>query len=147
MNVGTLAVVLSMSSFVRNSRLTFSALFVVLVLAAFISCKDKSYSAAQQAELYYTQLLSGQYEEFIRGSYGCQSLPSDYLSQRVDMLAQHVKVEQSRHGGYVRFKAIREEILQDSTHLVYLEVLFGDSTRETIVCPMLRQGERWLMRN
>lgn len=148
MNAGTLVVVPSMSSFVRNSRAALSALFVVLVLATFICCKDKNnFSAAQQAELYYSQLLAGRYEDFVRGSYGCDSLPAEYLSQRIDLLAQHVKVEQRRHGGYVRFKAIREELLQDSTHLVYLEVVFGDSTRETIACPMLRQGDRWLMRN
>lgn len=136
-----------MYSFVRNSRAILLALSLVLVLATTVCCKDKKYTAAQQAEIYYAQLLAGQYEEFIRGSYGCDSLPPEYLSQRVDLLAQHVRVEQRRRGGYVRFKAIREELLQDSTHLVYLDVLFGDSTHESIACPMLRQGERWVMRN
>lgn len=121
---------------------------LVFALGTILSCKDQpNYGAAQQAEIYYNQLLSGQYEEFIRGGYGGDSLPTDYLSQRVDLLAQHVKMEQRHHGGYVRFKAVREELLSDSTHLVYLEVVFGDSTRETIACPMLRQGDRWVMRN
>lgn len=121
---------------------------LVFALGMVVSCKDQqNISAAQQAELYYSQLLAGQYEDFIRGSYGCDSLPADYLSQRIDLLAQHVRVEQRRHDGYVRFKAMREELLPDSTHLVYLEVVFGDSTRETIACPMVRQGDRWLMRN
>ena len=138
---------LPMSSFARHTRALTGALLVVLVLATTVCCKDKNYSAAQQAEIYYTQLLAGQYEDFIRGTYGCDSLPPEYLAQRVDLLAQHVKVEQRTRGGYVRFKAVREELLQDSTHLVYLDVLFGDSTRETIACPMLRRGERWVMRN
>ncbi len=131
----------------RSSR-QIIAIVLLLLTGLFWACqKQQVFTPAQQAEVYYNMLINGQYEEFIRGTYGCESLPQDYLSQRVDLLAQHVKVEQSRRGGYVRFTAVREEVLADSTHLVYLDVAFGDSTHECMACPMLRHGDRWVMRN
>ena len=120
---------------------------LALTLLGLGACREKVVTPAQQAEAYYAMLLQGKYEDFVRGTYGCDSLPEDYLSQRVDLLAQHVRVEQRRRGGYVRFKAVSDKLLSDSTHLVYMDVLFGDSTHEQIVCPLLRHNDRWVMRN
>lgn len=120
----------------------------LILVSLLLSCREEGrLTPAQQAEVYYNMLANGQYEAFVRGTYGCDSLPEEYLSQRIDLLAQHVKREQGRRGGYVRFKAVSDEQLPDSTHLVYLEVLFGDSTTERMACPLLRQGDRWVMRN
>jgi len=131
----------------RSSRYLIAVLFAVFAGLLF-SCKDDPVlTASQQAEVYYAMLLNGQYEDFVRGSYGCDSLPQDYLSQRVDLLAQHVKKEQAKRKGYLRVKALEDHLLADSTHLIYLDVLFGDSTHETIACPMIRDGQRWVMRN
>lgn len=132
-----------------SGKLRRSLPILLLVLIGLVSaCKDQpSLTAAQQAEVYYTMLINGQYEEFVRGTYGCDSLPADYMSQRADLLAQHVRVEQRRRGGYATFRAVREEVLADSTHLVYLDVAFGDSTHECMACPMLRHRDRWVMRN
>lgn len=131
----------------RARRTLYTLLAVIVVMAAFCACKKKPLTAPQQAEVYYSMLLHGQYEDFVRASYGCDSLPPDYLSQRVDLLAQHVETEQRAHGGYDRFSAVGDKLLSDSTHLVYLEVVFRDSTRAQIACPMIWKGERWLMRN
>ena len=121
---------------------------MLLAVGLFCACRDKKdLTASQQAEMYYNMLLKGQYEDFILGTYGCDSLPAEYLSQRVDLLAQHVKIEQKRRGGYVCFEVVNEELLSDSTHLVYLDVLFGDSSHERISCALFRKGDRWLMRN
>lgn len=122
----------------------------MLLLVFMHSCKEegeKEITPAQQAEIYYNMLAKGLYEDFVHGTYGCDSLPQEYLSQRIDLLAQHVKIEQGKRGGYVHFKAVGDELLPDSSHLVYLEVLFGDSTKERIACPLIRKDGRWLMRN
>lgn len=132
-------------------RFRVAILLIPVLLVAFLqSCKDEKeeeITPAQQAEIYYNMLAKGQYEDFVRGTYGCDSLPGEYLSQRIDLLAQHVKKEQGKRNGYVSFKALSDEELSDTEHLVYLEVVFGDSTRERIACPLILKDGRWLMRN
>lgn len=128
---------------------TLRYLFILTLLLFVVSCHDekKGLHPLQQAEAYYSMLITGQYADFVRGTYGCDSLPEDYMQQRIDLLAQHARVEQRKRGGYVRFTATRDSVLRDSTHLVYLDVLFGDSTHEEIACPLFLHNGKWVMRN
>ena len=98
-------------------------------------------AAAQQ---YYELLMAGDYEGFVSGMAGTDSLPASYRAQVVDMVAQHAADMQSK-GGMVRAVATRDSLL-DSMAYVFLDVTFGDSTVEQVGLKMVCEGDRWKMR-
>ena len=98
-------------------------------------------AAAQQ---YYDSLLAGNYEGFVAGMAGADSLPARYRQQMVDLVAQHAAEMQAK-GGLARAVATRDSLM-DSVAYVFLDVTFGDSTVEQVGMKMVREGGQWKMR-
>ena len=71
-------------------------------------------------------------------------MTESYRSQMVDLVAQYTAREKERRGGLVSVRALGDTVSGDVAS-VFLEVLFGDSTREEIALPMVRCGEEWKM--
>ena len=126
--------------------------FLLIVLGSVLSCKQEAPSAEdavmQQAQQYYQSLLKGEYDAFLSGIDGADSLPADYREQLVANTCQFVDVQQQQRGGMVSVEAIRAVI--DSTATThadaFLLICFGDSTREEVVVPMVERQGKWLMR-
>ncbi len=96
------------------------------------------------AQQYYDSLLAGNYDGFVSGMAGTDSLPASYRQQVVDMVAQH-HAEMQAKGGLARAVATRDSLM-DSVAYVFLDVTFGDSTVEQVGVKMVREGDRWKMR-
>lgn len=96
------------------------------------------------AVAYYTCLINGQYDKYIDGIAYRDSMTEEYRSQMVDLAAQYVAHEQDLRGGLVAVRALSDTIMDESA-LVFLEVQFGDSTREEVSVPMVLCGEEWKM--
>ena len=126
--------------------------FLLIVLGSVLSCKQEAPSAEdavmQQAQQYYQSLLKGEYDAFLSGIDGADSLPADYREQLMVNTCQFVDVQQQQRGGMVSVEAIRAVI--DSTATThadaFLLICFGDSTREEVVVPMVERQGKWLMR-
>lgn len=126
--------------------------FLLIVLGSVLSCKQETPSAEdavmQQAQQYYQSLLKGEYDAFLSGIDGADSLPADYREQLMANTCQFVDVQQQQRGGMVSVEAIRAVI--DSTATThadaFLLICFGDSTREEVVVPMVERQGKWLMR-
>lgn len=126
--------------------------FLLIVLGGVLSCKQEAPSAEdavmQQAQQYYQSLLKGEYDAFLSGIDGADSLPADYREQLMANTCQFVDVQQQQRGGMVSVEAIRAVI--DSTATThadaFLLICFGDSTREEVVVPMVERQGKWLMR-
>ena len=100
------------------------------------------------AKGYYTHLAAGEYEQFLEGKAGSDSLPDDYREQLVAAYAQFMDRQQREHGGIgeVRISSARTDTLLHCTN-AFLILCFGDSTQEEIVVPMVEHGDgRWRMK-
>jgi hypothetical protein len=66
-------------------------------------------------------------------------------SQFVDLMEQFLHEEKELRGGILSAKAERDTIV-DTISMVYLNVHFGDSTREEIILPVVYTRGRWWIR-
>lgn len=108
------------------------------------SRKDDGEQARRAAMSYYECLIDGRYEEYVNGIAYSDSMTDVYRSQMVDLVAQFAAREKKAHGGVIAAQALRDTVSGDVAS-VFLEVLFGDSTREEVVVPMVKCGGEWKM--
>ena len=124
--------------------------FILCVASLLLCCKDEKRPeevAAESACAYYERLLGGDYEGFLGGVAGADSLPGDYRSQLVDNARMFLAVQQREHGGIrsVRVASAKADTASRSVE-AYLILCFGDSTNEEIVVPMTERDGRWMMK-
>jgi len=127
-----------------------------------LACCDRrtSLEVAQEgamvaAETYYQSLLDGQYQQFLDGRAGADSLPQGYRQQLMDAYKQFVVQQQKARRGIQKVSATHA--VADTTAMpgaggavydrmqVFLLLCFGDSTSEEIVVPMVSRQGLWLM--
>jgi sulfite reductase beta subunit-like hemoprotein len=124
-------------------------LFVVLVFLALCACSSPTPEemASLAAKGYYEHLLKGEYEQFLEGKAGSDSLPEAYRAQLIAGYKQFVAQQNSLHNGIhdIRVVNARRDTLLNYTN-VFLMFCFGDSTNEEIVVPMVEKEGRWRMR-
>lgn len=128
----------------------FFILFSLFISTAFMQCAKVSpeQQAALAAEGYYRHLIAGEYEQFLQGRAGADSLPDDYREQLLTAYRQFVAQQQDNHNGItaVAVSNVRTDSLSDYTS-VFLLLSYGDSTQEEIIVPMIDTGEgHWRMR-
>ena len=100
------------------------------------------------AEGYYRHLLAGEYEQFLEGRVGTDSLPEAYREQLLAGYRQFMAQQQEKHDGItaVSVSNVRTDSL-DAYTSVFLLLCYGDSTQEEILVPMVDTGDgRWRMR-
>lgn len=118
-----------------------------VMFACCMSCGRSSVedNAVQQAALtYYNYLIEGQYEQYVNAIAYSDSMTPSYKSQMIDLTAQYVERERQLKGGLASVRALNDTIMGE-TACVFLELTYGDSTREEISLPMLRCGDEWKM--
>lgn len=114
------------------------------------SCGSKvetDFAAAEAAKGYYEQLLKGEYDAYVSAMLGGDSLPADYREQMVANAKMFVDNQQKLHRGVSRIDV--QNCLNDSltpTAQAFLLLTYGDNTSEEVVVPMVKRGERWLMK-
>ena len=125
-------------------------LFIVLVFLALCACSSPTPEevASLAAKGYYEHLLKGEYDKFLEGKAGSDSLPEAYRRQLLAGYKQFLSQQNSLHNGINEIRVInaRRDTILNYTN-VFLMLCFGDSTNEEIVVPMVEQGDgRWRMR-
>ena len=116
-----------------------------LGLSLCMSCrKDGKSKISRAAETYYGYLIEGKYADYVGAIAYSDSMTEEYRSQMVDLVAQYAARERESRGGLVAAKALDDTVSGD-VGSVFIEVLFGDSTREEVSLPMVRCGEVWKM--
>mgnify|MGYP006873135541 CR=1 FL=1 len=118
-----------------------------LVLGVACSSPTKEQQAAWAAEGYYRHLAAGEFEQFLAGRTGGDSLPAAYREQLLAGCRQFLFQQQKVHQGIseVSVTNARTDTLAGYTS-VFLLLCFGDSTQEEIVVPMVEHDGRWLMK-
>ena len=130
-----------------NRRLFFP-LLLLLVLCLWAGCNQPTpeEQAGKAAKEYYNCLVSGDYEAFLRGRAGSDSLPADYRQQLLQVYEHYIRKQEKAHGGiaYVSLSNAKDDTLQHVTQ-AFLLLTFCDSVREEIVVPMIERDGRWYM--
>jgi len=126
-----------------------AALVAVVAMLGVVGCKKVSpeEAALLAAKGYYTHLAKGEYQQFLEGKAGSDSLPDDYREQLLVAYAQFADRQQREHGGIseVQANTASTDSLLHCTN-AFLILCYGDSTQEEIVVPMVEHDGRWRMK-
>ena len=114
-----------------------------------LSCspeKGDHEAVRQAAEQYYGYLIDGDVDRYMCGLADYDSLPESYRNELRDMFLQYLDREQTMRRGILSAEAVRDTLV-DSLHAhVFLDIQFGDSTREQVSLPLVRTAKGWRMR-
>jgi len=118
---------------------------ITLCLLAACSHSPSRDEAGEQALAYYQALLDGRYADFVAGLDTGDSIDTDYRTQLEANARLFMERQQQEHAGIrsVRLLSTRGDSLTAQSFLVFC---FGDSANEQVVVPMVKRGNRWLMR-
>ncbi len=121
----------------------------ILALLLFMACANPSPEemASIAAKGYYNHLVNGEYEVFLEGKEGADSLPDDYREQLLTSYRQFMAQQNRDHHGILDIRisnAVTDTVLQYTN--VFLVLCFGDSVNEEIVVPMVERNGSWRMK-
>ena len=121
----------------------------ILTMLLCMACANPSPEemASLAAKSYYMHLVNGEYEAFLDGKDGADSLPDGYREQLLTSYRQFMAQQNRDHHGILD---IRISNASTDTTLKYTNVLlvlcFGDSVNEEIVVPMVERNGSWRMK-
>ncbi|MCR4773567.1 MAG: hypothetical protein K5854_04345 [Prevotella sp.] len=128
---------------------------VIALVAAFssvVSCSklkgpDANEVAAQVCKTYYDSLIAGNVKFYIEGSNLPDSIPDGYREELETNMKMFLGQMEKEHGG---LKAVRiSDAHADTakhTAQVFLVQIYGDSTREEVVVPMVQKNGNWYLK-
>lgn len=124
---------------------------LIFFLAFLALCACSSPTPEEMASLaakgYYEHLVNGQYDEFLDGKAGSDSLPDAYRQQLLSGYKQFVSQQNILHNGINEIRVVnarRDSILNYTN--VFLMLCFGDSTNEQVSVPMIEHNGIWRMK-
>lgn len=132
-------------------RMTAKPVLCMMILGLACCSKPKAADPAEvagrAAKLYYEYLLKGDYASFIDGCYRPEQIPSNYREQLTANAKMYVGQMNKEHDGMKSVSIIKSEAdTLRHTANVFLNVVYGDSTREQILVPMVEYRNNWYMR-
>ena len=124
-------------------------LFVILAFLALCACSSPTPEkmASLAARGYYEHLLKGEFDKFLDGKAGSDSLPEAYREQLIAGYKQFLSQQNNLHNGINEIRVInakRDTILNYTN--VFLMLCFGDSTNEQVSVPMIEHNGSWRMK-
>lgn len=126
-------------------------LFLILATcAACWSCSDgpvPEERAARAAKVYYDWLIQGKYEDFVDGRYQPEAIPPAYRQQLIANAKMFVGDQQAAHKGLKEVR-VATATVDTARHVanVFLIFVYGDSTTEEVLVPMIENKDVWYMR-
>ena len=124
-------------------------LWAIVALLIVVACSGATPEemASLAAKGYYDHLIHGEYEQFLEGKNGVDSLPDDYREQLLTSYRQFMAQQESAHHGIreVRISRASTDTLRHLTS-VFLVLCYGDSINEEIVVPMVEHDKGWRMK-
>lgn len=121
------------------------------VLSLFVCCGKDDASpeemALQTAKVYYEQLLAGDVQAFVAGMDAKDSVYPSYRAQLEENMRMFIAQQQEEHKGIASVKTMRAKADSTLHHVnAFLLFVYGDSTKEEVVVPMVERDGVWKMR-
>lgn len=103
--------------------------------------------AGQAAKVYYEQLLNGDYGSFVNGRYQPDSMPQSYREQLIANAKMFIGQQDKEHKG-IKKVIVSDAKADTAKHVAnaFLVFTYGDSTKESVVVPMVENKGVWYMR-
>lgn len=129
-------------------------LLYIVLLAVCVSVTSCSKQEVDQGELaaiaakgYYDLLLEGKYEEFVAGYHQPYRIPAGYHEQLVTNAKMYVGQQKEEHKGIAEVRILNAKA-DTARHIadVFLYFVYGDSTKEQVIVPMVMRDGEWKMR-
>ena len=126
--------------------------FMILGIGlVFASCKketpDPGYFAGIAAKGYYDLLLAGKYNDFVAGYNQPNRISKGYHEQLLLNARMFMEQQQEEHKGLAGIHVLHAKS-DTARHVadVFLQMVYGDSTKEQVVVPMVLVHGDWKMR-
>lgn len=101
-----------------------------------------SSGASGAAEYFYDLLAKGDGRAYVENMHDAYEMDSCKKVQMIALMDQFLAEEQSLRGGILSAKATGDSLL-DTTAVVFMDVLFGDTTSEAVILPLVYTRGRW----
>ena len=126
--------------------------FMILGIGlVFASCKketpDPGYFAGIAAKGYYDLLLEGKYNAFVAGYNQPNRISKGYHEQLLLNARMFMEQQQEEHKGLAGIHVLHAKA-DTARHVadVFLQMVYGDGTKEQVVVPMVLVHGDWKMR-
>ncbi|MBQ7471523.1 MAG: hypothetical protein IJS97_03760 [Prevotella sp.] len=124
-------------------------LFVLCVTLGFVGCSenDPGEVAGKTAKQYYDYLLEGKYEAWVDGHYHSDTISNEYREQLI-VNAKMFMLQQNREHEGIREVRVSNSKADTAHHTanVFMVFVYGDSTNEETLVPMVEHKGLWYMR-
>ena len=127
------------------------SLFLLVLSLVICACSRQEQTPEEQAGIvakgYYDCLLTGDFEGFLSGKAGMDSVPGDYRAQMMKACEKYRQELEQLHGGLATVTISNAKL--DSTQQLmhaFLLLHFKDSVKEEITVPMVQLDGQWKMR-
>lgn len=131
-----------------TDKMTLKGFLCSIALVALVGCSSElsreQRRVRRAAEQCYEYLQKGKYEKFVGEIAYADQMSSEYRSQMVDLVHEHMAGNITKHGRMLSATAIGET-LTGTTAQVFLQVTYADSTSEEIGVPMVLVDDEWMM--
>lgn len=127
------------------------SLFLLVLSLVICACSRQEQTPEEQAGIaakgYYDSLLTGDFEGFLSGKAGMDSVPDDYRAQMMKACEKYRQELEQLHGGLatVTISNAKRDSTQQLMH-AFLLLHFKDSVKEEITVPMVQLDGQWKMR-
>lgn len=103
--------------------------------------------AAQAAKAYYDLLIEGKYDRFVDGRYQPDSIPAGYREQLIANMKMYMGEQEAIRRGLrqVRIMSAKADTALHAAN-VFLVFVYGDSTSEEVLVPMVEHKGVWYTR-
>ena len=113
----------------------------------FALCGNSEKAPAEYAEQYYNCLIAGNAEQFAEGIYSYSHLAPALRKEKVIIAKQYIKSQEKVNEGIKEVQILNDTILPSGNDAdVYLSLTFGNGKKETVLVPMIKDGEEWKMK-
>ena len=127
------------------------SLFLLVLSLVICACSRQEQTPEEQAAIaakgYYDSLLTGDFEGFLSGKAGMDSVPGDSRAQMMKACEKYRQELEQLHGGLATVTISNAKL--DSTQQLmhaFLLLHFKDSVKEEITVPMVQLDGQWKMR-
>ncbi len=121
---------------------------LILLALLLASCsrqpKDDPHAAIRQEAADACQRLEkGDVDAFLKSVRDWERMSPDYQRQTRELLLQYLQHEQEARGGIGSLRLAGDSLLDSLRADVFVEVTYGDSSRETVALPLTLTPDGW----
>ncbi len=120
---------------------------LVLLVACGKSPEERRHREVRRsAERCCKLLLRGDVDAYVTALFGYEAMPEHERGQMRDLFAQYLERERELRGGIESIAVVGDTLLNDSSAVAFLEMTFGNGSRETVSFPLVFSAGKWVVK-